>query len=127
MPNRPIATVDPGSASTVRRILAQDVIKPWQCRSWIFPRDPDFGTKASRVLELYARRWNGRRLRDDEYVISADEKSQLQALRRRHPDLPPGPGQPRRQEFEYQRGGTLAYFAALGGWCLSPRGGPPLS
>ncbi len=101
------------SASTVRRILAQDVIKPWQCRSWIFPRDPDFGTKASRVLELYARRWNGRRLRDDEYVISADEKSQLQALRRRHPDLPPGPGQPRRQEFEYQRGGTLAYFAAL--------------
>jgi len=26
---------------------------------------------------MYARRWNGRRLRDDEYVISADEKSQL--------------------------------------------------
>ena len=26
----------------------------------------------------------------DEFVISADEKSQLQALRRRHPDLPPG-------------------------------------
>jgi len=101
------------SASTVRRILAEDVIKPWQCRSWIFPRDPDFGSKAGRVLELYARRFNGRRLRDDEYVISADEKSQLQALRRRHPDLPPGPGQPRRQEFEYQRGGTLAYFAAL--------------
>ena len=101
------------SASTVGRILARDVIKPWQCRSWIFPRDPDFGPKAGRVLDLYARRWNGRRLGDDDYVISADEKSQLQALRRVHPDLPPGPGQPRRQEFEYQRGGTLAYFAAL--------------
>ena len=101
------------SASTVGRILARDVIKPWQCRSWIFPRDPDFGPKAGRVLDLYARRWNGRRLGDDDYVISADEKSQLQALRRLHPDLPPGPGQPRRQEFEYQRGGTLAYFAAL--------------
>lgn len=101
------------SASTVRRILHQDVIKPWQCRSWIFPRDPDFAAKAGRVLDLYDRRWKGRRLHDDEYVISADEKSQLQALRRRHPDLPPGPGQPRRQEFEYQRGGTLAYFAAL--------------
>ena len=36
--------------------------------------------------------WDGRRLRPDEYVISADEKSQLQALRRRHDDLPPGPG-----------------------------------
>jgi hypothetical protein len=45
-------------------------------------------------------------------VISADEKSQLQALRRRHHDLPPGPGRIRRQEFEYRRGGTLAYLAA---------------
>ena len=44
------------SASTVRRILDQDVIKPWQCRSWIFPRDPDFAVKAGRVLDLYARR-----------------------------------------------------------------------
>jgi hypothetical protein len=64
------------------------------------------------VLDLYDRRWNGRLLGDDEYVISADEKSQLQALRRRHRDLPPGPGRVRRQEFEYRRGGTLAYLAA---------------
>ena len=28
---------------------------------------------------------------EDEYVLSADEKSQLQALHRRHPDLPPAP------------------------------------
>ena len=46
-------------------------------------------------------------------MISADEKSQLQALRRRHADLPPGPERPRRVEFDYRRGGTLAYFAAL--------------
>ena len=85
------------SASTVRRILAEDVIKAWQCRSWIFPRDPDFAVKAGRVLELSARRWKGRRLGADDYVISADENSQLQALRRIHSDLPPGPGQPRRQ------------------------------
>jgi len=45
-------------------------------------------------------------------VISADEKSQLQALRRRHPGLPPGPARPRRVEFEYTRGGTLAHMAA---------------
>ena len=100
------------SASTVRRWLAQDAIKPWQYRSWIFPRDPDFAVKAGRVLDLYDRHWQGRLLRDDEYVISADEKSQLQALRRRHPDLPPGPGRVRRQEFEYRREGTLAYLAA---------------
>lgn len=101
------------SASTVRRWLDADAIKPWQHRSWIFPRDPDFAAKAGRVLDLYERRWQGRRLRPDEYVISADEKSQLQALRRRHDDLPPGPERTRRVEFEYTRGGTLAYLAAL--------------
>jgi len=53
----------------------------------------------------------GRALGPDEYVISADEKSPLQALRRRHPDQPAGPGRTRRVEFEYIRGGTLAYFA----------------
>lgn len=100
------------SASTVRRWLRGDAIKPWQFRSWIFPRDPQFEDKAARVLDLYARQWNGRPLREDEYVISADEKSQLQALRRRHRGRPPGPGHTRQVEFEYTRGGTLAYFAA---------------
>ena len=104
--------LDSVSTSTIRRWLTGDAIKPWQCRSWIFPRDPDFQSKAARVLDLYARTWNGEPLGDDEYVISADEKSQLQALHRRHPDLPPAPGRMRRQEFEYQRNGTLACLAA---------------
>jgi transposase len=100
------------SASTVRRWLAEDAIRPWQHRSWIFPRDPDFAAKAARVLDLYARSWCGLELGEDEYVISADEKSQLQALSRRHPELPPGPGRTRRVEFEYTRRGTLAYLGA---------------
>jgi len=104
--------VRPVSASTIGRWLAADAIKPWQHRSWIFPRDPDFATKAARVLDLYERTWQGRPLGPEEYVISADEKSQLQALRRRHPETPAAPGQPRRVEFEYRRGGTLASFAA---------------
>jgi hypothetical protein len=48
----------------------------------------------------------------DEYVISADEKSQLQALARRHPELAGAPGRTRRVEFEYTRGGTLCYLGA---------------
>jgi transposase len=100
------------SASTVRRRLSDAAIKPWQHRSWIFPRDPDFEAKAARVLDLYARTWGGVALGPGDYVISADEKSQLQALRRRHPGRPTGPGHTRRVEFEYRRGGTLAYFAA---------------
>jgi transposase len=100
------------SPATVRRWLARAAIKPWQHRSWIFPRDPDFETKAARVLDLYARTWDGTELGPRDYVISADEKSQLQALRRRHPGRPAGPGHARQVEFEYRRGGTLAYFAA---------------
>jgi transposase len=100
------------SASTLRRWLAEDAIKPWRHRSWIFPRDPDFAAKAARVLDLYERIWDGAPLGDDEFVISADEKSQLQALSRCHPELAAGPGRLRRVEFEYQRHGTLAYFGA---------------
>src|SRR3954447_13398118 len=100
------------SASTVRRWLHADAIRPWQHRSWIFPRDPNFAAKAARVLDLYARIFDGVPLGADEYVLSADEKSQLQALSRRAPELPPGPGRVRRVEFEYTRGGTLAYFGA---------------
>jgi transposase len=100
------------SASTVRRWLAEDAIKPWQYRSWIFPRDPNFAVKAARVLDLYERVWDGVALGEDEYVISADEKSQLQALSRCHPELAADAGRVRRVEFEYDRHGTLAYFGA---------------
>jgi hypothetical protein len=101
------------SASTIWRWLHDDALKPWQQRSWIFVRDPDFAEKAGRVLNLYQRRFQGRRLRPDEYVICADEKSQLQALGRKHASLPPVPGRAGRFEFEYRRNGTLAYLA---GW-----------
>ncbi len=100
------------SSSTVRRWLHADAIKPWRYRSWIFPRDPDFAAKAARVLDLYARVWDGVALGADDYVISADEKSQLQALRRCHQGRRPGPGRVAQVEFEYDRGGTLAYMGA---------------
>jgi transposase len=101
------------SASTVRRWLAADAIKPWQHRSWIFPRDPDFAVKANRVLDLYARSFDGEPLDADEYVLSADEKPGVQARERIHPSWPPQPGrQPMLVESEYRRHGTLAYLAA---------------
>ena len=48
------------SGATVWRWLAEDAIKPWNYRSWIFPRDPDFREKAGRVLDLYERRFEGK-------------------------------------------------------------------
>jgi hypothetical protein len=101
------------SGTTVWRYLSEDAIRPWAWRSWIFPRDPDFACKAGRVLDLYERRWEGELLHPGDYVISADEKSQLQALLGRHDPVAPAPGRPGLVEFEYQRRGTLAYLAAL--------------
>jgi hypothetical protein len=100
------------SDTTIWRWLSADAIKPWRVRSWIFPRDPDFATKAVRALDLYHRRWEGRALGKRDYVLSADEKTQLQALSRPHPTEPARPGRPPRVESEYRRGGTMAYLAA---------------
>jgi transposase len=80
----------PISASTVRRWLRDDALKPWQHRSWIFITDPLFRPRAQRVLDLYARTWQGVALGADEYVISADEKTSIQARCRCHPTLAPG-------------------------------------
>jgi hypothetical protein len=41
--------VTDASASTIWRWLHDRSLKPWQQRSWIFPRDPDFQPKAGRV------------------------------------------------------------------------------
>ena len=100
------------SASAIRRILAADTIKPWQYRSWLFIRDPDFAAKATRVLDLYARVFDGSPLGEDEYVISSDEKTSIQARCRCHPTLPPGTSRKMRVNHEYERGGALAYLAA---------------
>jgi transposase len=100
------------SASTVRRWLADDALKPWQYRSWISVRDPQFRVKATRVLDLYQRVWQGQPLGPDEYVISSDEKPSIQARCRCHPTLAPGKGRAMRVEHEYDRGGALTYLAA---------------
>jgi len=100
------------SGRTLWRWLDQDAIRPWQHRSWIFPRDPDFEAKAVRVLDLYQGVWEGKALGTNDYVISADEKTSIQARVRLHSTLPPQPKHPMRVEFEYERGGALAYLAA---------------
>jgi hypothetical protein len=101
------------SQTTVWRWLHQDAIRPWQHRCWIFPRDPDFAQKAGRILDLYQREWEGKPLKDDEFVISADEKTSVQARRRTHPTLPPQPKHAMKVEHEYERLGAWAYLAAM--------------
>jgi hypothetical protein len=99
-------------ASTIGRWLAEDAIKPWQYRSWIFPRDPDFLEKAGRVLDLYQGRWEGKLLEPGDMVICADAKPSIQARRRIHPSAPPAPEGGQLVEHEYERLGAITYFDA---------------
>lgn len=100
------------SGTTIWRWLRADAIKPWYHRSWIWPRDPDFAAKAGRVLDLYHGTWEGQPLGPGDFIISADEKTSIQARVRIAPGAAPSPGRKRRVEFEYDRGGALAYLAA---------------
>jgi hypothetical protein len=102
------------SGVTVWRWLSADAIKPWQHRSWIFPRDPRFAEKAGPILDLYQGRWQGERLHPGDYVICADEKPSIQARARKHPTLPAAAVVARcqRVEHEYKRQGALCYLAA---------------
>jgi len=102
----------PLSRSTVWRMLATDAIKPWRYKYWIFPRDPAFADKAGPILDLYAGKWQGKCLGPKDHVLSADEKTSIQARIRCHPSLPPTPGRPAYIENEYERGGALQYLAA---------------
>ena len=104
-----VATV---SDSTVWRWLHEDAIRPWQHRCWIFPRDPRFAEKAGRLLDLYERQWEGAPLQEDEFVLSADEKTSIQARARCHATLPTRPQMPMKVEHEYRRCGAWTYLAA---------------
>ena len=100
------------SGTTLWRWLSGDALRPWRHRSWIFPRDPDLAAKAGRILDLYQRRWEGKALGPRDYVLSADEKTSIQARKRKHPSLPPTSGRPIYVEHEYARCGAWAYVAA---------------
>lgn len=105
-----VATI---SDSTIWRWLNQDAIRPWQHRCWIFPRDPQFAIKAARILDLYERVWEDEPLKEDEFVLSADEKTSIQARARVYPTKATQPGSVMKVEHEYKRCGAWAYLAAL--------------
>lgn len=100
------------SPSTVRRWLRELAIKPWQVRSWVFPRDPAFEAKAGIVLDLYQGYWNGEPLGRNDIVLCADEKTCIQALRRRRV-VGPTCHHGTLVDSDYVRTGTVAYLTAL--------------
>jgi hypothetical protein len=100
------------SGITIWRWLSKDAIKPWQYRTWLFPRDPQFASKAGPILDLYQKKWMGMPLGPRDYVISTDEKTSIQARKRKAATSPSRPGSSMQVEHEYERRGALAYLAA---------------
>jgi hypothetical protein len=126
-----VATI---SKTTLWRWLSQDAIQPWRFRTWLFPRDPNFADKAGRVLDLYARVWDGAPLGPDDFVISSDEKTSIQARRPEHYSTPPQPHRPMRLQNDYKRLGAWAYLAAwdvhrakIFGRCEAANGNAPFT
>ncbi|HTK06034.1 MAG TPA: transposase, partial [Ktedonobacteraceae bacterium] len=67
------------------------------------------------------------RAKEGERTISMDELTGVQALERKHPDLPLLPGHVLRREFEYIRHGTLSWYINLdvaSGQIIEPSWGP---
>jgi len=67
------------------------------------------------------------RAQQGERSISMDELTGVQAIQRKHPDLPMQSGHVLRREFEYIRHGTLSWFInfdIVTGYVLEPSWGP---
>jgi hypothetical protein len=107
-----LTVVESISRQTVQRWLRKDRLKPWRFRSWITPKDmATFLPRACDVLDVYGRVARGE-LREDEVVISADEKTSIQA--RHHASYrASGDGQPAHLEATYKRWGAVNLIAGL--------------
>jgi transposase len=95
------------SRSSVWRFLHDSELKPHQHKMWLHSPDPDFKRKVTEICQLYLHPPAGAS------VICVDEKSGMQILRRIHPGRAAAPGQSAREEYEYERMGTMCLFAGF--------------
>ncbi len=81
-------------------------MKPWRKQMWCIPpeRNAEFVCAMENVLEVYHRRYDPKRP-----MVCMDETSKQLVTETRVPQ-PPGPGQPRRFDYEYERNGTANVF-----------------
>jgi transposase len=96
------------SRETVRRRLAENHLKPWRKDMWCIPQiDGTYVARMEDVLDLYAEPPDPKRP-----VVCFDE-SPTQLIGETRLPIPPAPGQPERQDYEYKRNGTVNLFVFL--------------
>jgi transposase len=100
------------AASTVGRWLQSEKIRPWRYHTWQHILDPQaFLERARPVLRLYEQAKE--LLRRGIWIVCVDEKTSIQARRRKQTPSPAAPGHPVHISHRYERKGSLNLFAAL--------------
>lgn len=100
--------------STVSRFLKNMDLKPHRVQEWMNRKeDPEFEQRATDIKECLVQATTTTEPSPERVVVSFDEKTGMQAKERIAPDQPMKPGRPTRQEFEYERHGTLVLFAVM--------------
>lgn len=95
------------SRTSVIRILKSADMRPHRIQGWMHSQDPEFRAKVTHICSLYLNPPPGA------IVLCVDEKTGMQALKRKNPTKWAGLGRPGRWEYEYKRLGTRTLFAAF--------------
>ena len=95
------------SQSMIHRVWKANGLRPHLVKTFKLSRDPHFEDKLIDVVGLYLNP------PEKALVISADEKTQIQALDRTQPSLPLVPGRCGTMTHDYKRNGTTTLFAAI--------------
>lgn len=95
------------SHTTIHRIWKAHDLQPHRVQTFKFSRDRHLEEKISDVVGLYLNPPT------NAFIVSVDEKTQIQALNRTQPLLPLRPGIPARQTHDYKRNGLTSLYAAL--------------
>lgn len=93
--------------SMVHRVWRANGLKPHLVKAFKVSNDPDFESKLRDVVGLYLNP------PDNALVLSADEKTSVQALDRTQRSLPLVPGRCGTMTHDYKRNGTTTLFAAM--------------
>lgn len=102
-----LEVIDAVSYQTVRRVL-KNALQPWRRKQWCIPpqANAEFVWRMEDVLDVYTRPYDPHRP-----LVCLDETSK-QLLRDARAPLPPGPGQPARVDYEYERVGVVNLVSA---------------
>jgi transposase len=99
----------PISRETVRVILQEHDLKPWQEKMWCIGHLwPKYIQKMEDVLDVYERPYNERYP-----VVCLDEKPVPLIADARERLLPDGPGEVVKKDYEYVRNGSVNVFCAV--------------